>query len=122
MDMTRAESPSPTERRRQRSDIPYQAAELYLGRLRDRRALRAAAIADENELLALWGALDAGERGRFANEMDEVCGKDCCISGKFAIDAGTWSFSGIASSALYRSSVEGDLTRIFATHGARRGA
>lgn len=128
MDQNPADLPLLIERRRERSDIPYEAAELYLGSLQRSHSLRAAAVAERNglllagcgatdelELLALWGALEPAERARYSNELEIVCGSDQCVSQQFEIGAETWSVTGIVACSAAANALNGDLRRIFST-------
>lgn len=120
------------ERRRLRSNIAYQAVEFYLGRLKQRSTLRAIALADEDglllagigapkelELLALWGALDISERGRYAHDIAAICRDGSCVAERFCLDESTkLSVTCVGStgsepvSLVAQSALEADLRRI----------
>ncbi len=130
MDPITAEAYQPFNRRQLRSKIPYQAAEIYLAKLRFQHGLRAIVLADghglplagvgaksELELLSLWGALDETEQERYQSAMDELCQDAACVSRRFRIDETTVSVTGIAEGEGLGATIELDLQRIFCASG-----
>jgi hypothetical protein len=125
MDPTSAIATPTAERRGLRSNIPYQAAELYLSRLQHRKALRIAAIADEDgllmaglggrnelDLLALWGILDAAEQGRYQNDINAIRQGAVCVSRRFVVDEARLAVTGIVPLGACGAEIEADLKRI----------
>jgi hypothetical protein len=127
MSLARIASIQTGERRQRRSENPYQAADLYLDRLKGRKTLHAAAVADrtglplagtgspsELELLALWGALSETERERYQASLDDICRRAAGVSWNCALGGDQLSASGVAESQQCASRIERDLKRIFA--------
>jgi hypothetical protein len=122
----------PSERRQLRSEIPYQAAQLYLACLKGRHLLHAAAVSDrtglplvgigtpsELEVLALWGALTLAEQERYQSTLDDICHSAAGVSWNRALGDENLTVSGVASSRDCVTMIERDLTRILAPLRAR---
>ena len=126
-DPARKSEPNNPDRRRCRSNYRYEAAGLFLQRLKHRARLRAVTLGDENglvvvgagrprdlETLAIMGALSAADQGPWRDEIDAFAPQMPFFSMRIDVGKSELLLSGVGSADLSRTEVECALQRILA--------
>ena len=70
---------------------------------------------NEQDLLALWGALDAHQRERYQHEVNVLCDDGNCTVSHFELDGECYSVTEITPGAVSPRPIAGDLCRILGT-------
>lgn len=125
--------PTPSERRRQRSDIASEAIEFYFGAARSRGLVESVALGDNLgllvagvgerstlELLAVLGVLRPEDRERYRIEIERIACGGHCESLSLELDGEHFTVSAITRGGLGRSEITASLERIMG--GRRLGA